>query len=492
MGIALFLLVPLLASVLTLAFTGRRRLQSRISMLSDGFLLACALLHIKSSLTGKVEVLRLGDWPPALGIVWVADGLSSLMLALTATLALSTAWYSSGSSRDGAETYYLPLHHLLVFGVNGCFLTGDLFNLFVFFEVMLLTSFAQMTLGRETSQLRRIFPYVAVNLVASMIFLFGIGLLYASMGTVNVAHLAVALAAQPPLPAASVGIGLVLFVLGLKAALAPLFFWLPDSYPAAPASLAALFAGLLTKVGVYAFFRLLPLLPPSRVGHIQAWLLPVSVATMILGVLGALGRKGFREILSFHIVSQIGYIVFSLTLWTTASLAAGIFYLAHNMVVKTALVLSSGIVEGLERQSSQGVRGMAVSHPGVAAGFFVPAMALAGMPPLSGFWAKFFVLRAGFASGAWASTAIAVLVSLLTLASMLKIWNQVFWGAPSARGLAVDYRMKAAVLSLAALSVAGGVLASPVFLRLEVISGQLMSPGLYVNAVLGPKTEEHR
>jgi multicomponent Na+:H+ antiporter subunit D len=375
-------------------------------------------------------------------------------------------------------------------GVNGSFLTGDLFNLFVFFEIMLLASFVLISLGARARQLRQTFPYVVVNLVASALLLGGVGTLYGTVGTVNMAELSRRVAGGELPPVFWGALALVLVVFAVKTALVPVFFWLPDAYPEGPIAISGLFAGLLTKVGVYAFFRVVPLVGGSDAGILHTVLLFLATVTMLLGVLGALGRSSIREILSFHIVSQVGYMVFGLAIFTPLAVAAGIFYIVHHIIVKTALFFAGGIAERVGGSGELGaVSGMAKTHPWVAAGFFVPAMALAGLPPFSGFWGKFFLIVAGYQAGEWAATTIALLVGLLTLASMMKIWTAVFWGRPEgqqAPALGHDRGMVAGTLGLAALSVVIGLLAAPFFAFSQRAAEQLLAVAPYVDAVLGP------
>jgi multicomponent Na+:H+ antiporter subunit D len=256
----------------------------------------------------------------------------------------------------------------------------------------------------------------------------------------------------------------------------------------APLPVSALFAGLLTKVGVYALFRVVPMLGEAPV-PLTAILLPIAVATMVIGVIGALGRATVREILSFHIVSQVGYMVLGLALGTRAALAAGVFYLVHHIVVKTALFLAGGVVERSGGGSLGAVAGLAHARPWLGVAFLLPALALAGLPPLSGFWGKLFLVLAGFQASAWIATAAAIAVSLLTLASMLKIWNAAFWGEATPGAAAPTARpMLAAALVLAALSLAIGLCAPPLLAHCERIAEQLGTGTAYRSAVLGGTT----
>lgn len=483
------ILLPLATAVALLALHGRARAQWWLAVASGVPLLALALALLARSASGEVLVLPLGGWGAGVGIVWVSDRLAAIMLVLAASMSLAALLYARSTLEgEGEIDYFYPLHQFLMVGVNGSFLTGDYFNLFVFFEIMLLSSFALISLGGRPRQLARTFPYVLVNLVASALLLAGVGAVYGVAGSVNMAEISRRLGEGLPAHAFWPAMSLVLLVFAVKSALAPVFFWLPDSYPEAPLPVSALFAGVLTKVGVYTLFRSAPLLGES--GALQSVLLYLSVATMLVGVLGALGRSRVREILSFHIVSQVGYMLFGLALFTPLAVAGGIYYIIHHVVVKTALFFAVGLSERIGASGTLGtVSGIARTHPWVAVGFFVPAMALAGLPPFSGFWGKLFLVVGGFRAEAWTGTAIAILVSLLTLASMLKIWVAVFWGEPRGQvepRYGRDGRMVGVTLGLAALSVTIGLAAPLLFTFSERAADQLLAVTPYVDAVLGP------
>jgi multicomponent Na+:H+ antiporter subunit D len=487
--VALPALIPLATALALLAYAGHPRMARGTSIISGVLLLAAAAVLVALTAPGRVLVLPIGSWAPQVGIVWVVDRLSAIMLLLSASSSLATAIYATAALEGGVERrFFYPLHQFLVLGVNGAFLTGDLFNLYVFFEVLLVASFVLLVLNGRAAQLRRGFPYVVVNLVASALLFAGVGVVYATAGTVNMAELAALLRAEP-LPALFWGgLALVMVAFAIKAAAAPFFFWLPDSYPQAPLPASAFFAGLLTKVGVYTLFRAFCLFTGPEPGVFHQVLLASSAATMLLGVLGALGRSHVRGILSFHIVSQVGYMVFGLALFTPLGVAAGLFYVIHHIVVKTALFFAGGVVEKVAGSGQLGsARGLWATHPWAGVGFFVPAMALAGLPPLSGFWGKLFLIVAGLDAQARVTTVIAILVSLLTLASMLKIWFSAFWGSPDGqrhpeRGR--DPRLLGPALGLAAVSVLIGLLSPLLWRHAERTARELLDPDTYVRAVL--------
>jgi multicomponent Na+:H+ antiporter subunit D len=354
-----------------------------------------------------------------------------------------------------------------------------------------------LALGGEKPQLEGAIKYVTLNFLSSAIFLAAVGLLYGTTGTLNMADLAGALGSgtRPALTASLAMLFLVAF--GIKAAIFPFFFWLPASYHTPPVPVSAIFAGLLTKVGVYALLRVFTLLfVPGGATH--ALILALAGLTMVTGVLGAAAQTEFRRILSFHIVSQIGYMIMGLGLGTRAAIAGSIFYIAHHIIVKTNLFLVAGVVHRLRgTHELKRLGDLYRDHPVTAALFLIPALSLAGVPPLSGFFAKLALVRAGLAIDRYAIVATALVVSLLTLFSMTKIWAEAFWkeapdraaagAAPGAGRRPGVAGMLLPITVLAAVTVGIGVLAEPLFLLSDRAAGQLLDPSAYVGAVLGSR-----
>ena len=349
------------------------------------------------------------------------------MLLTASIVLLCVLVYAIG--QPGVERNHVgfqSVYMILAAGVSAAFLTGDLFNLFVAVEMMLTASYVLITLGGRLEQVRSGMTYVVISLVASVLFLIGLAFTYAATGTVNMADLAGRIAELPSGVQAALA-GLLFVVFGIKAALFPLYFWLPDSYPTAPSAVTAIFAGLLTKVGVYAIIRTQTLMfPPDA--RPATFILVVAGATMLVGVLGAIAQEDVKRIFSFYIVSQIGYIIMGLGLFTVAGLAAAVYAIVHHIVVKTTLFLVGGLVEhtgGSSRLNRLG--GMVATAPVIAVLYLLPALSLAGIPPFSGFAAKFGLFAATARAGEWEVLAVAVLVSLLTLFSIFKVWIAVFW-----------------------------------------------------------------
>ncbi|QDU44710.1 Na(+)/H(+) antiporter subunit D [Symmachiella dynata] len=443
-----------------------------------------------------ILVLQVGNWPPPFGITLVADRLSSIMVMLAGLMVFAVSVYSIATIDDRRIDFgFHPLIQLLLMGVCGAFLTGDLFNLYVWFEVMLISSFVLLTLGGERGQLEGAIKYVTLNLVSSAVFLAAIGVIYAATGTLNMADLALKLRSFPDEGIVSVLAMLFLIAFGTKAAVFPLFFWLPASYHTPPVAVSAIFAGLLTKVGVYSLIRSFTLLFVTDLEFTHNLLLVIAGLTMVTGVLGAMAQTEIRRILSFHIVSQIGYMLMGLALFTPLALAGSIFYIIHHIVVKTNLFLIGGIVErrfGTGRLAEVG--GLYRSAPVLATLFFVSAMSLAGVPPLSGFFAKLTLIQGGLEAERYAIVAAALMVSLLTLFSMTKIWAEVFWKpTPEGTGVKASRNPRATTeqvslfgptLLLATITVGIGVMAGPVMIASLATAEQLLDPDIYIKAVL--------
>ncbi len=360
---------------------------------------------------------------------------------------------------------------------------------------MLIASFVLMALGSERAQMEGAIKYVTLNLVSSAFFLAGVGIVYGMTGTLNMADLHGRLAAveDPRLVTAPAMLFFVAF--GIKAAVFPLFFWLPASYHTPPPAVSALFSGLLTKVGVYAILRVFTLLFVQDTALTHRVILVVAGLTMITGVLGAVAENEFRRILSFHIVSQIGYMIVGLGLLTPLALAGSIFYIVHHILVKANLFLVSGIAEricGSQRLAEMG--GLYRARPALATAFLIPALSLAGIPPLSGFFAKLILIQSALEIEAYATAAVIVGVGLLTLFSMSKIWMEAFWkpAPPEAAASNGWERPSAAVLlvpvaTLALFTVAIGIFAEPLLDLSRSAAAELLDPSSYIAAVMGEK-----
>jgi multicomponent Na+:H+ antiporter subunit D len=499
LSLVLPLLIPLLTAIATLLAWKWREGQRWLSILGAAGLLAATLALLASVWQNGIQAVQIGNWPAPFGITLVVDLFSAIMLVLAGLMGLAVATYSLASMDAPREMYgYYPLLHILLMGVCGAFLTGDMFNLYVWFEVMLVASFVLLALGGERAQLEGAVKYVTLNLISSALFLAAVGILYGVAGTLNMADLARQLhQVQQPGLVTTLGM-LFLVAFGIKAAIFPLFFWLPASYHTPPVAVAAIFAGLLTKVGVYALIRVFTLLFVQDVGFTHTLILVIAGLTMVTGVLGAVAQNSFRRILSFHIVSQIGYMVMGLALFTPLALAGSVFYIMHHIIVKTNLFLISGVTHRLQGSDQlKRLGGLYRAYPGLAVLFLIPALSLAGIPPLSGFWAKLMLIQAGLDIQQYLIVATALGVSLLTLFSMTKIWAEVFW-KPAPAGpepLATTPPEGATrgpgpgalllpIMALALLTVIIGLAVEPLFVLATRAAEQLLNPADYIETVL--------
>jgi multicomponent Na+:H+ antiporter subunit D len=428
--------LPLLGASLALII-GRRPILQRVvslTVLVSVVAVAATLLH-QADRHGP-QVLWIGGWRPPLGISLVADRLSALMLLVSAVVILAVLVYSigqnmTGDERDTPMTIFHPTYLVLAAGVSNAFLAGDLFNLFVSFEMLLFASYVLLTLGGTRARIRAGTIYVVVNVVSSSLFLIALAAVYAATGSLNLAQLAARIDELP----SSVSLVLQLLLLttfSIKAAVFPLSFWLPDSYPTAPAPVTAVFAGLLTKVGIYAIIRVQTLLfPDSPLTDLLLW---AAMLTLVIGILGAVAQSDIKRMLSFTLVSHIGYMILGIGLATTAGYSGAIFYVVHHITIQTTLFLVLGLVERRGGSTSLiRLGGLARLAPVLGVLYFIPAMNLAGIPPMSGFLGKVGLTDAGLRVGtplAYAVVAAGMLTSLLTLYAVAKAWNLAFWRTP--------------------------------------------------------------
>lgn len=489
--IVLPLLIPLLTGCSALI---RKRPLRRYVVLTGVILnLWVCLLLLLVTANGDLLVAQMGGHPAPYGITLVVDPLSAIMLAITAITSFVVMLFSMVTIDANRERFaYYPLLAFLILGINFAFLTGDLFTLYVAFEIMLMASFVLLTLGGERGQIEGGIKYVTLNLISSTVFLIAAGLTYSVAGTLNIAQLVERLSGQSSPGITTILAGLFLIAFGVKAAVFPLFFWLPASYHTPPIAVTALFGGLLTKVGIYALWRVVGMIFPHDLMFLQPFILVIGGLTMVTGVLGAVAQIDFRRLLSFHIISQIGYLIMGIGLFTPLALTGAIFFTVHVIIAKTALFLISGIVyEMHDSYNLKKLGGLQKINPGVAALFFVAALGLAGLPPLSGFWAKLILVRAGIESAQYLITAVALMVSILTLYSMIKIWHEVFWKAvPDKQDKDIVVKTdKKRVMMLSAgilttLVILIGIFAEPLYQISENAASILTTPSTYVQSVL--------
>lgn len=460
--------------------------------------LAVALLLLLYTATGKRLVYQMGLWPAPFGITVYADTLTAIMLAMVGLLALLLLPFAIASlDMRRARLGFYPMALVLLMGANGAFITGDLFNLYVFYEVLLMSSFVLLALGGTPSQINGSIRYVILNLMGSIMLLLAAGITYGTLGTLNMAQISERMMSAP-LAVETLIAGLLLIAFAGKAAVFPLFFWLPSSYHTPHPVVTALFSGTLTKVGMYSLFRTFPLFFPDLLVAWQPLILTLAGFTMLVGVLGAFAQPTIRRLLSFHIISQIGYMLMGLGVALAPGpyamgfgLALAILFLVHNQLVKTALLMGGGHVElemGTGKLSELG--GLARQKPLQALIFFIAAFSLAGFPPSSGFIGKLGLLQVTFGTGQFLVAAVSLVVSVLTTMSMVRLWQYLFWGKaakqhrpqphfalPQVRGMLI-----APTVVLVALSLAIGVFAQPALNLAQLAATQAIDRAGYIEA----------
>lgn len=431
--VPLMVLIPLLGAAAAL-ITGRLpRVQAVVTVTALGaaLVVAAGLLYLVD--THGTIVVDVGGWPAPFGIVLVVDRLSALMVVVSAAVLLAVLFYTIGQGlADGDDetpvSIYNPTYLIMSAGVFNAFIAGDLFNLYVGFEILLAASYVLLTLGGTKERIQAGVTYIVVSLLSSLLFLGSIAMIYGATGTVNIAQISVRMGEIPTDVQLIIQI-MLLVAFGIKAAVFPLSFWLPDSYPTAPAPVTAVFAGLLTKVGVYAIIRSETVLFPGHEMTIP--LMIVALLTLLVGVLGAVAQADIKRMLSFTLLSHIGYMIFGIAIGTVAGIAAAIYYVIHHIVVQTTLFLATGLVERIGGTTSiTRLGGLLRLAPFIGLLFFIPALNLGGIPPFSGFLGKLGLFIAGAELGTgWAYVVIAggAVTSLLTLYALMRAWNVAFW-----------------------------------------------------------------
>jgi multicomponent Na+:H+ antiporter subunit D len=474
------LLVPLATALLTaLLYRQPVRVRRAVSLAGALLLALCAgVLLVAVEQTGRIS-LALGGWPLPYAIEFAADRLSAALVLITAVLGVAVLLHQTSRADSAPETPILhPLLHGLLAAVGAAFVTADLFNLYVWFELMLIATLGLLVHGGEPRQMQAAFIYLALNLVGTLLLLIAVALLYGATGHLNFSALRQA-AQRPDLAAVlPVYVSLLGLALLLKAGAFPLFFWLPASYHTLPAPVLALIGGLLTKVGVYALLRLLGEVFTAAPAVLYEALGGIALLTMVTGGLGAVYHWDLRRILAFHIVSQIGYLLLGIALASPAGAAATLFFTLHNIVAKASLFLIAGLIWALAgHHDLRRIGGLYTARPGLALLFLIAALALVGLPPLSGFWGKYLLVRESFAQERWLWGGMALAVGLLTLYSMLKIGLEAFWKPHPAghaivpvAGLGPAY---GAVILLTALILLMGLLPEPFIHYAEAAAASL-------------------
>ncbi|MFZ5964261.1 monovalent cation/H+ antiporter subunit D [Thalassococcus sp. BH17M4-6] len=511
--VAPVILPAMLAAFIVLVVRFHLNLSRVFSMVGTLALVAiCAGLAWQAS-DGTIGLYQLGHWAAPFGIVLVTDRLSTMMVLLTAVLAVLVLLYAIGSGWDKRGPHFHALFQFQLMGIMGAFLTGDLFNLFVFFEVLLIASYGLMIHAGGTTRLRAGTQYVLFNLLGSTLFLFALGAIYAETGTLNMADLAGRVAAIAPENSTGIRVAavLLLMVFAIKAAIAPLHFWLPASYSEAPAPVAALFA-IMTKVGAYAIIRCYTMIFPPELettgGLYGMWLLPVALVGLAVGMIGVLGAKSMDRLVAFSVIGSMGMLTTAVALFTPDGITAALYYVIHSTLAAASLFLIVDLVRagrggaGLGLHPAKPIAGGAM----IAAMFFAAAIAMAGLPPLSGFIGKLLVLDAAYGTPlAWTAWAVILGSSLVAVVGFSRAGSVIFWKAhqvateaedasspednrgthephdPAGRTPVVEL---VAIGALLALLVSHTVLAGPVTRYMAATTQQLFAPQDYIVTVL--------
>lgn len=496
--IVLPVIFQLFVAVILMFSWNSKNLQKLISVIGSFIALIISLVLLVKVQQEGILAMQAGGWVAPFGITFVADTFSALLVLLTAIAGLAVSVFSVGSVRNARIKFgYFPILHLLIMGLSGAFLTGDIFNLYVWFEIIIISSFVLLTIGGEKAQLEGAIKYVTMNLLASVIFLTAIAILYGLTGSLNMADLSTQVAEVENRGLVNVTAVLFLIGFGIKSAVFPLYFWLPASYHTPPPAISAIFGGLLTKVGVYALLRVFTLIfVPDH--FLSSVISIMAMLTILTGGLGALIQNNIRKVFSYLIICHIGFMLAGLGIYSTIAIAGAIFYLVHDILVKTNLFMVSGLIFKFKgTYSMRLLGGFYKEQPLLSLLMAVPLFSLIGIPPLSGFWGKLLLVQGAMANANILIIAFIILGSFLTLFIIAKLWAAVFWkeGAELPKKKQIKYfdelkplKRKAMIGSIAFLSLIslGIGFGAEWIMRLSItIAENLMDPSAYIQAVLG-------
>lgn len=487
--IVLPIIIPFLTGIFLIFFAKHVVLQRTLSILSIFATIFVAIIVGKQIMTDGIQTLTFGGWPLPYGIAFVADMLAIVLVITANIVALAALIFSfSTIGEDREKSYFYPLFQFMLLGVVGAFLTGDIFNLFVFFEVLLIASYVLIIIGGNKAQFRETIKYVIINIVSSTLFLIAVAYLYAVTGSLNMADLA-----QRIHSVEGEGILLVIAILfflvfAMKGALFPLYFWLPGSYTVPPSAIAALFGGLLTKVGVYAIIRSFLIIFGMDSGFVQPFFFVIAGLTMVFGIFGAIASKDVRSIVAYNVIVAVGFMLMGVAFGTTTAIQGTIFYMVHDMIIKAGLFLLAGTIGYVaSTHDYRQMGGLIKSYPALGWTFFLATLSLAGIPPFSGFVGKLLLIEGGFEVEQYLLVGISIAVSFLILYSLMRIFIHGFWGVSKLK----EGEPRKAIGSLlfpsiflVTLSIILGLGAEwfmPVF---ETIAKQLSDPTIYIDAVL--------
>ena len=489
--IILPILIPLFTGAILIFLYKRIMAQRVVATISSICTIIAAWFIIQKVRTDGVQSLNVSSWDAPFGITLVSDMFSALLVLTTSIIAFVCLIYSFKSiGVEREKHYFYAVLNFLLVGVNGAFTTGDIFNLFVFFEVMLMSSYVLLVLGGTKIQLRESIKYLLVNVISSALFVIAVAYLYSVVGTLNMAHISsrineISVDGMPGI--LTVIAVLFLIVFGLKGAIFPLYFWMPGSYYAPPAPVLALFGALLTKVGVYSITRTYTLFfyhDMDTFGLLSI----LAILSIIFGVIGAIAYWDIKNIIIYNIIVAVGVILYGVSVMNTASITGAVYYLIHDMVIKAALFLLVGVVISITGTSNlRNISGLINRYPGLGWTFFIAALALAGIPPLSGFVGKLLIVQGGFEGESLLGPFIVLMSSLLVLFSVMKIFINGFWGKDRTyhgEEKAPVRRLLIAPVVLVVISALYGVGSESILPYISQAAETLLDPDIYINAVL--------
>ncbi|MCX2838711.1 proton-conducting transporter membrane subunit [Salinimicrobium sp. MT39] len=491
------LITQMLLAIVLMFFWSRIRWQRVVSIFGSLINLGVAIWLFVTVWQGGTLSIQAGNWEAPFGITFVADTFAATLVLLTAIAGVAVSSFSAGSVIPARLKFgFFPIFHFLLLGLNGAFLTGDIFNLYVWFEIIIITSFVLLTIGGEKAQLEGAVKYFTLNILASIVFLTAIAVLYGLTGSLNMADLASKVAAVENRTLVQVNALLFLVGFGIKSALFPLYFWLPASYHTPPSAVSAIFGGLLTKVGVYALIRVFTLIFEVD-PFLQNVLLAVAVLTLFSGAVGAIVQNNIRKIFSYLVICHIGYMIAGLGMMTEMAIAGAIFYLIHDIMVKTNLFMMSGVIYKIK--ANHNIRKLGdfyADHPKLSLLFAIPLFSLVGIPPLSGFWPKLSLISEGWFTENFIVIGAIIFASFITLVVIIKLWGEVFWKTgeklPEVRNFPYfnkltnikKTQMLAPIILLSIVSLYLGFGAGNIQNLAERIAFELMDNQEYINTVL--------
>ncbi|MGY6562164.1 MAG: proton-conducting transporter transmembrane domain-containing protein [Luteibaculaceae bacterium] len=404
------------------------RLQKIVSIIGNVIGLGLAIWFFAEVYNNGILVGEAGNWTAPFGIVLVADNLAVTMILLTSIAGLAVSTFSAATVIEPRLKFgYYPILQFLILGLIGAFLTGDIFNLYVWFEVIILSSFVLLTLGGEKNQLEGALKYFTLNMIASAIFLTGIAILYGLTGSLNMADLSIKMQEVENQGLVSVCALFFFIAFGIKSAVFPLYFWLPASYHTPPSAVGAIFAGLLTKLGIYALLRTFSLIFYNDDFIMQAMVV-IAILTMITGAAGAIIQTNLKKIFSYLIICHIGFMIAGIAMFTQVALTGVVFYLIHDIIVKTNLFLLAGLIFKIAGTNELGkLGGLYKNYPLISFLLAIPLFSLVGIPPLSGFWPKISLIQAGLDTEQYILIGTIIFASFITLFIVARIWAEAFW-----------------------------------------------------------------